>query len=96
MELNAAKQELGSDEAHAYRQERNLFAADLTPEQEQEIEGDIEYTRGRLADTAADIERLEKEVKEQEKVVAVLTLPDPPEPGDLDLEEVLRSFNCFH
>ena len=96
MELNAAKQELGSDEAHIYRQERNLFAADLTPEQEQEIEGDIEYTRGRLADTAADIERLEKEVKEQEKVVAVLTLPDPPEPGDLDLEEVLRSFNCFH
>ena len=35
-------------------------------------------------------------MKEQEKVVAVLTLPDPPEPGDLDLEEVLRSFNCFH
>ena len=29
-------------------------------------------------------------------MVAVLTLPDPPEPGDLDLEEVLRSFNCFH
>ena len=39
---------------------------------------------------------IEKLLADRQKQLAMLTLPDPPEPGDLDLEEVLRSYNCFH